>query len=60
MKITKTIETPGGSYTFDGEISEVEHDFILEAGLNFLLQRGMIPFQMISHGEIPPPTSSGL
>lgn len=60
MKIQKTIETPEGSFTFEGELSEVEHDFIIEAGLNFLIQKGMVPFKLVPEGEttfVPP--SSG-
>ena len=60
MKITKTVETPEGEFTFEGEISEVEHDFIIEAGLNFLIQRGLVPFKMVPNGEISfTPPSSG-
>ena len=52
MKITKTVETPEGEFTFEGELSEVEHDFIIEAGLNFLIQRGLVPFKMIPLDEV--------
>lgn len=46
MKIKKTIETPEGDYTFEGELSEEEHSFILEAGINYLVKAGIMPFKI--------------
>lgn len=45
MKIKKVIETPEGQFEFSGELNQVEHDLIIEAGINFLLQQGVIPFR---------------
>lgn len=45
MKIKKVIETPEGEFTFEGNINEAELDLIVEAGVNFLLQQGVIPFK---------------
>lgn len=46
MKISKTLELPEGSVQFDGELSEAEVDMILGIGLNYLLQRGALPFKV--------------
>lgn len=51
MKIKKTIELPEGAFTFEGEISDVEHDFIIEAGINFLIQQGVVPFKILRQPE---------
>jgi len=46
VKIKKVIETPEGNYTFEGEIGPEEHDFLIEAGISFLVRNGIIPFKM--------------
>ena len=45
MKIKQVIETPEGTFTFEGELNEVEHDLIVEAGVNYLLKEGVLPFR---------------
>lgn len=46
MKIKKVVETPEGSFTFEGELGPEEHDFIIEAGIAFLVRQGIVPFKM--------------
>lgn len=47
MKVKKSIETPDGSVTFEGELNSDEVDLILGVGLNFLLQQGAVPFKVL-------------
>lgn len=51
MKIKKVVETPEGEFLFEGELSADEHDFIIEAGINFLVQQGIIPFKILSKND---------
>lgn len=46
MKIKQVVETPEGNFTFEGEIGPAEHDFIIEAGITWLIRQGIIPFKM--------------
>ena len=46
MKIKKIIETPEGSFTFEGDLGPEEHAFIIEAGITWLIRQGIIPFKM--------------
>ena len=46
MKVRKTLETPEGTVTFEGDLTQDEVDLVLGVGLNFLLQQGVIPFKM--------------
>jgi len=48
VHVTKTIETPEGNVTFDGELSQDEVDLVITTGLNYLLARGALPFQMMN------------
>lgn len=52
MYIKKTVKLPDGSYTFEGEISDEEHEIILTAGLNLLLQQGAMPMFSIKEEDI--------
>lgn len=56
MHIKQVVKTDEGEFTFEGDISEVEHDFIVEAGINFLLQQGVLPFKMMKNKAsfVPP------
>ena len=54
MKISKTLQTPEGIVTFSGELSEVEADYIVEIGLNFLLKQGALPFGNIKPVNLSP------
>lgn len=42
MKINKAVETELGTVKFEGELSQVEFDYVLQAGLNALLVMGAI------------------
>lgn len=44
MLVNKSIETPQGTVKFEGELEQVELDFVLKIGLNTLMQMGAIPF----------------
>lgn len=46
MKIQKTMETPDGTYSFEGEITQQEHDVLVEAGFRLLFGLGLLPFAM--------------
>lgn len=46
MKIKQVVKTEEGSFTFEGEIGQEEHDFLIEAGISFLVRQGIIPFKM--------------
>ena len=64
MKIRKIIETPEGEFEFSGEINDAEHELILEAGINFLLQQGVIPFKVFKKEKdkvayVPPQEGQG-
>jgi hypothetical protein len=47
IKINQTIETEEGAYKIEGELSKEEVTFVIEAGLNFLLQAGALPFAKV-------------
>lgn len=42
MQISKSIETPEGTVKFEGEISGMELDIVLQVGLLTLMSRGVI------------------
>lgn len=52
MKINKTVQTPNGPVTFSGEMSQEEFDFVVEAGLNYLLAKGQIPYQVVDEEDL--------
>jgi hypothetical protein len=45
VKIKQVIETPEGTFEFQGELNQAEYDLVIEAGVNFLLQQGVLPFK---------------
>lgn len=49
MKVNKTIETPNGPITFQGELTNEELDLVIEVGLNFLLAQGALPMKAMDH-----------
>ena len=51
MKIKQVVETPEGKYVFQGELNQVEYDLVIEAGINFLLQQGVLPFKSFPKEE---------
>lgn len=44
MKIKTLVERDGGVYEFTAELSELQHQFLIEWALKDLLKRGLIPF----------------
>lgn len=42
MRINKTVETKTGSVYFEGEIEGQELDLVIQTGLMYLLQAGVI------------------
>ncbi|MCR4308348.1 MAG: hypothetical protein NUV80_07405 [Candidatus Berkelbacteria bacterium] len=54
MKISKTIQTPEGPVTFDGELSGDEADMVIGLGLNYLLQQGALPFKIVAPVNLQP------
>lgn len=44
MKINRTVEKPDGSVTFQGNLEGPELDFVIEVGLNVLMEQGALPF----------------
>lgn len=46
MRVSQTLETPDGTVTFVGELSQQELDLIISVGLNFLMGQGAVPFQV--------------
>jgi len=58
MEIKKVLKTKKGTVVFKGEISEVEHEFILSVGLNTLMEQGALPFTTVEDeedwGNFPP------
>jgi hypothetical protein len=47
MQINKTIETKTGSVHFEGEIEGQELDLVIQTGLMYLLQAGVISNAMV-------------
>lgn len=52
MKVNKSIETPEGTFVFEGELSVEEVDLIMGVGLNFLLQQGALPFRVTKASKV--------
>jgi hypothetical protein len=46
MHVEKVIETPEGKFTFKGELTAEEHDYVITVGLSYLFQAGALPFQV--------------
>lgn len=56
MKVEKVIETPSGTVTFSGELSQAEADVVVRTGLNWLMQQGALP--IITEGDNIPMSES--
>lgn len=52
MLVSKSIETRQGTVKFEGELDPVELDFVLQIGLNTLMQMGAIPFSSKKEEDI--------
>jgi hypothetical protein len=44
VQIKHLIETPDGDVTFQGKLEGPELAFVIEVGINYLVQQGAIPF----------------
>lgn len=44
MIVNKTVELPGGSVRFEGELDQTELDYVLSVGLSLLLLKGAMPY----------------
>jgi hypothetical protein len=51
MLINKSFETKQGTVKFEGELEEKELDLVLQIGLNYLLQQGVLPFTLVDAEE---------
>lgn len=56
MLVSKTIEMPDGTVKFEGELAPEELDMVLQVGLNWLLQQGVLPITM--NGQANSPTTN--
>jgi len=52
MEINQTIELPDGSVTFQAKLTQPEVDVIIAAGLNYLLQQGILPMKAVAESDI--------
>lgn len=50
MQIKHSVEMEDGSYTYQGNITGKELDFLVEYAINNLLMQGALPF-LHEHGE---------
>lgn len=50
MKISTVVEKDGGLYQFTAELSQEQHQFLLEYAIRALIHRGLMPFNV---GEPP-------
>lgn len=55
MKINQVIELEDGSATFDGELTPNELQFVVEFGLNVLLQNGISVVDGNGRNVVPEP-----
>ncbi len=42
MQVQKTIETPEGRVSFEGELTQAEADLVIKVGLSALIQAGLL------------------
>jgi hypothetical protein len=52
VKVSKSLEGPDGSVTFEGEISPSELELIISVGLNYLMSQGALPFKVAPAKDI--------
>ena len=44
MQVNKLLKTSEGTVKFEGELTEEEHEFVVNIGLATLMEQGAIPF----------------
>lgn len=47
MQVKNLIKNKQGTFQFDGELSEEEHEFVITVGLNTLMENGALPFMAV-------------
>jgi hypothetical protein len=52
MYIEKVLKTQDGTFKFEGELTDSEHDYVLTVGLNYLLQQGVLPFKAVEDDNL--------
>lgn len=61
MKIKTLIETPDGNYEFTAELSQMQHQFLIEYAVRDLMMKGLLPFSTLEEqsdlAKIAPNTS---
>jgi len=55
MQVKKLIKTSDGTVSFEGEITEDEHSFLLGVGLNTLMEQGAIAMNQEEEEDYGPP-----
>lgn len=50
MLVNQSLETSEGTVQFTGTLEKEELDFVLQVGLNYLLQNGALPFVVAPKG----------
>ncbi len=48
MQVKNLVKTKQGTYQFDGELSEEEHEFVITVGLHTLMEQGALPFMEVN------------
>ena len=51
MEVDKTFTTKEGEVTFKGTLSQSEADYVIQVGLNYLMQHGALPFTVVDNSE---------
>ena len=51
MKITAVVEKEGGVYQFTAELTEIQHQFLIEYAIRDLVNKGLVPFKVDEDGE---------
>lgn len=51
MKITAVVEREGGVYQFTAELTEQQHQFLIEYAIRDLVTKGLVPFNVDDSGE---------
>lgn len=63
MYVNKIIQSKNGAFKFKGEVTQDELDYIINVGLNTLLEQGSLPLHSMETEELvnfPPIDPSGL
>lgn len=47
IEVNNSFKTPQGTVVFQGELSQEEADYVIQMGLNYLLQNGQLPYRVM-------------